>query len=324
MRKILLNGLAMMLILLTGCSSGNDEVKVTFNDQNKSITVSSDATLTEALEEEGYQVGELKQRYQPSVPWEQKLEGKNEVELACKCKVTLRVAGKDQGTFQTTKETVGEVLEEKKVTLSEWDEVNLPLDRKITNGTTIVIDRVEQRLKKKVETLPYETKEEKDDKLAEGKKKVEQEGKEGKKIFQVAMMYKNGQPLLKDGKPIVEQKLIETIKPVEKIVKIGTNKELAEKEDVNLATAGTLTVEATGYTHTGGRTATGTYPKRGTIAVDPDVIPLGTKIYVPGYGYGVAEDTGGAVDGRIIDLFFETREEAIKWGRRTVTIRILK
>jgi 3D (Asp-Asp-Asp) domain-containing protein len=83
-------------------------------------------------------------------------------------------------------------------------------------------------------------------------------------------------------------------------------------------------VEATGYTHTGSRTATGTYPKRGTIAVDPSVIPLGTKMYIPGYGYGVAEDTGGAVNGHIIDLFFETRAEALKWGRRTVTIKILK
>lgn len=314
----------MMLILLMGCSSENDGVKVTLVDQNKTFTASHKDTLAEALKDQGYDIEDLKKRYQPSIPWEQKLEGKDEVKLACKCNVTLHVGGKEEGTFQTTKATVKEVLEEKQVTLTEWDEVNLPLEQRITDGTTIVVDRMEQRLQKKVEILPFETKEEKDNKIAEGEKKVEQEGKEGKKIYQVLMLYKNGQPVMKEGKPVVEQKLVETIKPVQKIVKIGTNKELAKKDDINLATAGTLTVQATGYTHTGNRTATGTWPKRGTIAVDPRVIPLGTRIYVPGYGYGVAEDTGGAVKGRIIDLFFESRAEAIKWGRRTVTIQILK
>ena len=109
------------------------------------------------------------------------------------------------------------------------------------------------------------------------------------------MMYKNGEPMEENGKQVVKQRLVDTVQPVEEIVKIGTNEELAEKEDTQLASAGTLTVHGTGYTHTGSRTATGTYPRRGTIAVDPDVIPLGTKLYVPGYGYGVAEDTGGAV-----------------------------
>jgi 3D (Asp-Asp-Asp) domain-containing protein len=86
----------------------------------------------------------------------------------------------------------------------------------------------------------------------------------------------------------------------------------------------TMMAETTGYTHTGNRTATGTWPKRGTLAVDPRVIPLGTRIYIPGYGVGVAEDTGGAVKGNVIDLFFETRDEAIRWGRRNVTVYILK
>ncbi|TET95518.1 MAG: hypothetical protein E3J29_06720, partial [Dehalococcoidia bacterium] len=51
-----------------------------------------------------------------------------------------------------------------------------------------------------------------------------------------------------------------------------------------------------------GTTATGTTVRKGTVAVDPSVIPLGTRMYIPGYGYGVAEDTGGAVIGNIIDL----------------------
>lgn len=73
-------------------------------------------------------------------------------------------------------------------------------------------------------------------------------------------------------------------------------------------------------------TATGTRPKHGTIAVNPKVIPYGTKIYVEGYGWGVAEDTGGAIRARedLIDLYFDTYEEAINWGRRNVKIYVEK
>jgi len=53
--------------------------------------------------------------------------------------------------------------------------------------------------------------------------------------------------------------------------------------------------EATAYCYTGNRTATGTWPSRGTIAVDPEVIPLGTRLHIEGYGEGIAEDTGGPI-----------------------------
>jgi 3D (Asp-Asp-Asp) domain-containing protein/peptidoglycan hydrolase CwlO-like protein len=82
-----------------------------------------------------------------------------------------------------------------------------------------------------------------------------------------------------------------------------------------------MTVQATGYALPG-TTATGIPVGWGVVAVDPSVIPLGTKMYIPGYGEGVAADTGSAVQGRIIDLWFPTRAQALAWGRRTVTITI--
>lgn len=89
---------------------------------------------------------------------------------------------------------------------------------------------------------------------------------------------------------------------------------------------GVMHVLATAYTageeSTDKITATGTKAAHGTIAVDPDVIPFGTKIYVPGYGYGVAADTGKAIKGKRIDLFFDTVEEAEEWGRKWVTIKL--
>ena len=78
---------------------------------------------------------------------------------------------------------------------------------------------------------------------------------------------------------------------------------------------------ATGYSLKG-RTATGVSVGYGIVAVDPGVIPLGTKMTIPGYGQGVAADTGGAVVGARIDLWFPTRAEALAWGTRTVSISL--
>jgi 3D (Asp-Asp-Asp) domain-containing protein len=83
----------------------------------------------------------------------------------------------------------------------------------------------------------------------------------------------------------------------------------------------TLTVTSTGYSMPG-RTATGLPVGPGIVAVDPAVIPLGTRLSIPGYGEGVAADTGGAVQGLTIDLWFPTLAEALAWGRRTVTITL--
>jgi len=83
----------------------------------------------------------------------------------------------------------------------------------------------------------------------------------------------------------------------------------------------TLTVSATGYSLPG-HTATGMPVGWGVVAVDPSVIPLGTRLTVPGYGEAVAADVGSGVHGAMIDLWFPTLAQARAWGRRTVTITL--
>ncbi|WP_374987807.1 3D domain-containing protein [Paenibacillus sp. R14(2021)] len=101
-----------------------------------------------------------------------------------------------------------------------------------------------------------------------------------------------------------------------------------------------MQVVATGYTagveSTGKRpghplygiTYSGVKVRRGlvsTIAADPKVFPIGTVLYVPGYGYGIVADTGSAIKGKKIDLYFETRKQVFKqWGKRKVTVNVLK
>jgi 3D (Asp-Asp-Asp) domain-containing protein len=74
--------------------------------------------------------------------------------------------------------------------------------------------------------------------------------------------------------------------------------------------------------HLPGRTASGLPVGVGVIAVDPTVIPLGTRLFVPGYGPAVAADVGSAIKGNIIDLWMPSTAAARAWGRRTVTITI--
>ncbi len=94
----------------------------------------------------------------------------------------------------------------------------------------------------------------------------------------------------------------------------------------------TLTMQATAYTHaapggdingTGdGLTATGIPVRKGVVAVDPNVIPLHTKLYIEGYGPAIAADVGGAIKGNRIDLFYECATRAMQFGRRTVEVTI--
>ena len=89
-----------------------------------------------------------------------------------------------------------------------------------------------------------------------------------------------------------------------------------------------LYVSATAYSAhdpgNGNRTATGTLVRRGVIAVDPSVIPLGTRVFIPGYGEAVAEDIGGGIHGQRIDVAFDTHAEALMFGRQDLEIFIME
>ena len=94
----------------------------------------------------------------------------------------------------------------------------------------------------------------------------------------------------------------------------------------------TMYMNASAYTAScggcSGKTATGldlrANPNLKVIAVDPNIIPIGTKVHVDGYGDAIAADTGGAIHGNKIDIFIPTESEAIQWGRKTVAVQILK
>ena len=113
-----------------------------------------------------------------------------------------------------------------------------------------------------------------------------------------------------------------------------TKKTTVEKEtQTNVNYSGrTIVMESTAYSSDprdslGGGTITATgqnlLKNPMAVAVDPNVIPLGTRLYVEGYGEAIASDTGGAIKGNIVDVHFPTYEECVQWGRRSVRVTIL-
>lgn len=103
--------------------------------------------------------------------------------------------------------------------------------------------------------------------------------------------------------------------------------ELEQKVDLidNLSSEPIGDHVVTFYTHTGNRTATGVYPKAGrTVAVDTKYIPHGTVLYIEGIGLRIAEDTGGDIKGNRLDVFVDTKDEAIKKGVKKAKVHIIK
>lgn len=99
-------------------------------------------------------------------------------------------------------------------------------------------------------------------------------------------------------------------------------------EDMAIPSGRALYVSASGYSAydpgNSNHTATGTLVRKGVIAVDPHVIPLGTRVFIPGYGEAVAEDIGGSIRGHRIDVAFDSHEEALAFGRQDIEIIIVE
>ncbi len=183
--------------------------------------------------------------------------------------------------------------------------------------------------------VEHETKMVQNENQFEGYEKVVQDGSDGMKKSVYQEIYVDGELISKN----LEEEIVYK-EPVDKIIEIGTKKHLVtsrggfrySNELVLTATAYDLSYESTGKNPGDpeyGITASGTKAQPGTVAVDPRVIPLGTKLYVasidgsPDYGFATAEDTGGAIKGNKIDLFMEDGKDCDNFGRRKVKVYIL-
>ncbi len=223
--------------------------------------------------------------------------------------------------------TVQDALKLAGVTLNELDEVSLPLLQYIYNDTVIDVSRVWQEEVNEDQPIAPETVTQELTYLAPGSTTEINPGRQGILRGTFLVTYRDGEEIARE-----EIDSFVAQEPVDHVVGVGPSTSTVSSTDALTATTedgatfyytDQFIVETTAYTWTGYRTATGTVPKVGTIAVDPSVIPLGTKVYIVGYGFATAEDTGGAVKGNIVDLYMDTEDECIQWGRRDAVIYLL-
>jgi 3D (Asp-Asp-Asp) domain-containing protein len=235
-------------------------------------------------------------------------------------RVTLSADG-DASEILTGAQTVEEFLTQQHVPLTENDRCSISLKAPLKDGMTVVITRV--RVETTVERipLPFSTRRAYLTEVEVGDNFIKQEGKDGAKVVTYHDYFRDG-------------KRTERVYVSTKIIPPTAQIEVRGVRDMTLASrhlfAGrriiSMHASAYGPGGSGGwgaRTATGRRVGVGVVAVDPRFIPLGTRLYVEGYGFAVAGDTGSAIKGDRIDLGMDSDGAASQFGRRTVHVIIL-
>lgn len=311
----------MVLAIIASATFVNMRKTITLKiDDREETFVTYKGTVKDVLETMGVEVGP-KDKVQPSL--EDRVSEGDTISIKRAVSVKLTVGNK-QLEINTAENTISEMLAAEKEQLKSQgiefnegvDEISPSLDSQITKNLNINLVKVEVKEELAKETIGFDVIVEEDSSLDSGIEEIIQEGVSGEKEVAYEVVYKNGKEVsrtLKSSRVVSE--------PVNKVVVQGTRKTIASRNGQLLDYKSVLYVEATAYSG-GGITATGTTPVRdpngiSTISVDPRVIPLGSLVYVEGYGEAIAADTGGAIIGNIIDVYVNSNEEAIyNWGRR--------
>ena len=226
------------------------------------------------------------------------------------------------GEYQGDNNTVAEVLSSYNIELSETDVTNHSLESIVSYGMELKVDDVTYKEETTDETIKYKVIETQSQTVPKGTRRVVTKGVNGVVQQVVSTKYVNGEAT--DDVTEFERR----VEPVNEEVLVGVGGVFTAPDGKEYNYSYYLDVTATAYTHTGDPTYMGTVAEVGVIAVDPRNIDLGSKVYVIGnYGdYGVcrAEDIGGGIKGLRIDVFLDTEEECVVFGRRKMRVYILE
>lgn len=315
---------ALVLVALAiGIYAVSQRKVVTVAVDNKSIKlVSYKSTVKDILEQNKIAL-DSKDKVRPGLST--KVQNGQNIYIKRAVKVNVQVDGKNL-KIKSAEATVGKMLKAEKISLSSVDKVKPSTSEAVKDGLNVAITRVNCQTVTELQPIAFQTSVQKDDNMGNDQQQVVQNGVNGSKEVSTKVTYE-------DGKEVSRNIVSEIVKsqPVQAIIKVGTLGVVKSNRGDRVLYKTKVTARATAYTDSlsFGITASGTRVKRDTngfssVAVDPRVIPLGTKLYIPGYGYGIAEDTGGAIKGNRVDLFFTTESECSRWGVRSVDVYIIK
>ncbi len=270
----------------------------------------------------------------------------NKVAMAYKIPITLKSNDEEKVYYFLEGITIREILNQTKTDTVEYVYELEDIDFPINEPYILNVKSINREFFTQDVEVPFETEIIEDNTMIVGQEEIVQYGVVGSGIQHKEVVYYEKEEIQHN-----DLQLEVVVEPVSEIKRVGT------KEANTLNLAGTsippalhghefelssvvyenvLTMNASAYTagyeSTGKRpgdrgygiTASGAVARPGTVAVDPRVIPLGTKLYVEGYGLAIAADTGGAIKGHKIDLFYENLSDALQFGRRNISVYVLK
>ena len=317
--KFILIVLALVSVLTMGFSTalGND-VELNINGKTKTV-FTYEKTVGDFLKKEGI-VLKNKDLVSPSL--DEEINKDMKITISSPKSYHIKDGNKTI-IAEASGYTVADVLENLNIKLNKLDRVSLPLDEIAKEGMEIKIDRVVvENIENKIE-IPFETESRENKDIFEGDKNVITKGEVGQKTESLKNTYVNG---VLETTEVLKSEI--TKDPVKEVVEVGTKKAAAAPNGKNAKRV--IVMQATAYDPSAGsKTAMGTRARVGAVAVDPRVIPLGSKLYIESmdgfasYGYATAEDTGGAIKGNRIDLFYSSNAEANRFGRRNVKVYVL-
>ncbi|MDO5124519.1 MAG: ubiquitin-like domain-containing protein [Eubacteriales bacterium] len=262
--------------------------------------------------------------------------------------VTLTCDGTTQ-VFYTKDATVSEVLKELGITLGEHDTVTPSPDTAVTGETEIVVTRIEYKEETETEIIDYGFVTKKTSSMKSGTSKITQEGIEGEKQITYKNKYVDG--VLTDSRVLSEEIIREA---QDQIKLVGTAQSNSSSGSSGSSNSGASVDNSAGYFYDqdgkkvyykkkltgsstayysspGASTATGVPAYLGGVAVNPNVIPYGSKLYIVSadgskvYGYATAVDTGGALMSGyvLVDVYYPTYNQCMSWGRRNAIVYVL-
>lgn len=295
-------------------------------DGNEMKVVTYRSDLKSALQRNDIEVGP-KDKIEPGI--DSKVKNGQKISIRRAVAVDVSVDGQDK-KIATAESDVEDMLQMEGIAVSDFDKVEPSKTEAIKDGMKVIITRVQSEVVKETQPIDFSTAYQKDDSFEKTITKIAQEGEPGEREIATRVVYEN-------GKEVSRQMISNIVKkqPVQRVLVQGTlgvlNLSRGGGEKVLYKTS--IRVKATAYSSedpgVGRHTASGTGTIRNsngysTIAVDPNIIPLGTRVYVEGYGFAIAEDTGGAIKGNTIDVFVNSASEAYNWGVRYLNVYILK
>lgn len=329
-KHLVILGIVLLLGIFTISNALTKEVVI--RDEGNVIQVKGYiSNVEDALKEAKI---ELNENDQLSVAMDTKLEDGMNIKIKRAYPVAIQVDG-ETVEVMTANNKVLNILDEYSIELDENDVVKPGANYWVGKNDTIEIKRVKQDTIVEKVAIPYERIVKYNDSMDKGKLKILQRGKDGEKEMEYQVVYEDGKEI---SRQLLEERVITP--SANEVVEQGTAQYIAtSRGELRFKKAITMSSTAyhAGFESTGKRpgdkgygiTRSGTQVRPGVVAVDPKVIPLGTKLYVKSldgskdYGFASAEDTGGAIKGNKIDLYFEDPEVVNKYGRKRVEVYIL-